>query len=222
MKRKKPWRFLWKGGKKANWSQYVKRWNFSSALLFSLWPFLCLWHLHSPCCILLTPPLLWKNPSFPELLHILPSSLFPPEWSHWLPMPPSALNWLGTDPKIPPSQQLLWAKRSCPLPLQLCPGGDSYPQGTKYECWAHAWHSPNTHSKLQGVWTPLTSKECRHLYSGRLFLCLLLLVFALFLNHFKKFPLCITIENLGKPEKNVDSEQGNLISLQNLFRLSWL
>lgn len=139
-----------KGRKKANWSQYMKRWDFfqgspdlSLTLSTSLASAQSLLHpLNSSPAV--------ENPSFPELPHILPSSLFPPDWSHWLSMPPSALDWLDTDPKIPPSQQLLWANREegYPVSLQLCPAGDSYPQTTKYECWAHAWHSPNTHSKL--------------------------------------------------------------------------
>lgn len=122
---------------------------FAKALLISPWPFLLLWHLHSTCCILLISPLLWKIPPFLNCPTFCPPACSPPEWSHWLPMPPSALNWLGTDPKIPPSQQLLWANREAPPAcLQLCPGGDSYPQSTKYGCWAHAWHSPNTQRKL--------------------------------------------------------------------------
>lgn len=139
---------MWKGRKKANRSQYVKRWDFckgSPDLSLTLSTSL------ASAQYLLHPPYFspTENPSFPELPHILPSSLFPPEWSHWLLMPPSALNWLGTDLKIPPSQQLLWANREAlPASLQLCPGGDSYPQSTKYGCWAHAWHSPNTHRKL--------------------------------------------------------------------------
>lgn len=132
-----------------------------------------------------------ENLFFPELLHILPSSLFPPEWSHWLPTPPSALNWLGTDPKIPPSQQLLWANREAiQYPCSSALGVTVIHRVPS----RNAEHMPGTHP----IHTA-SSKECGHLYSGRLFLCLLLPAFALFLNHFQKFPLHISIENLGKP-----------------------
>lgn len=153
------------------------KWDFSKVLLISLWPLLLLWHLHSPCCILLTPPLLWKIPPFPELPHILPSSLFPPDWSHWLSRPPSALDWLGTDPKIPPSQQLLWAKRkNIQSPCSSALGVTVTHRAPSVS----AEHTPGTHPMHTEQAPHFTSKECGHLHSGRLLLCLLPPVFALF------------------------------------------
>lgn len=101
-----------------------------------------------------------ENHSFPELPHILPSSLFPPEWSHWLSMPPSALNWLGTDPKIPPSQKLPWANREeIQYPCSSAQGvtvihrvpamSAGHMPGT------HPIHTASSTHNLQGARTPL-------------------------------------------------------------------